>query len=46
MPFQYDVSEIIIEGIYLYAVANIIIYFLNKTERGFKTPHEHQRNKT
>ena len=30
--FPVYVSEIIIEGIYLYAVANIIIYFLNKTE--------------
>ena len=34
--FPVYVSEIIIEGIYLYAVANIIIYFLNKTEEVLK----------
>ncbi len=34
--FPVYVSEIIIEGIYLYTVANIIIYFLNKTEEVLK----------
>lgn len=34
--FPVYVSEILIEGIYLYAVANIIIYFLNKTEEVLK----------
>lgn len=34
--FPAYVSELIIEGIYLYAVASVIIYFLNKTEEVLK----------
>ncbi len=34
--FPTYVSELIIEGIYLYAVASVIIYFLNKTEEVLK----------
>ena len=34
--FPVYVSEVLIEGIYMYVVANIIIYFLNKTEEVLK----------